>query len=199
LQDSTRIKSKRSIFRADAARRYLQRQEEAILPRFISPHTFVCLWILAGLLVAGGFVVWLARMPVYAPGVAVIVENNGLIRDVNDDVVLVAFLPPQNLSQLRIGQRLYLQFTPTDERLSRVIVAVEPRVISPAKAQGRYGLGSGAAQAVIRPSAVAIARLEPLPADSVAATHVGSVYQVDVEIGSCRALSLLPLIGRFFE
>jgi hypothetical protein len=199
LQDKTNIRSNRPIFRAQAARRYLQRQEETILPRFISPRIFVYLWILAGLLVAGGLVVWLARLPVYVPGVAVIVENNGIVQDSDDEVVLIAFLPPQNLSRLRVGQRVFLQFTPAGERSSRAIIAVESQVISPATVPGRYGLGSEAAQAVIRPAAVAIARLQPIPTDLPTTTYIGSVYPINVEVGSRRALSLLPLIGRFFE
>jgi hypothetical protein len=47
----------RPIFRADAVRRYIQSQQKAVLPRFICPRTFLCLWILLGLLfLAGGIV-----------------------------------------------------------------------------------------------------------------------------------------------
>jgi hypothetical protein len=48
----------RSIFRVDAVRRYAQGREVAVLPRFVSPPTWICLWILLGLLMAGGLVAW---------------------------------------------------------------------------------------------------------------------------------------------
>jgi hypothetical protein len=54
--------SRRSIFRTEAVRRYIQNQREAVLPRFVCPSTFLYLWILLGLLlVAGCCVTWLAR------------------------------------------------------------------------------------------------------------------------------------------
>jgi hypothetical protein len=52
----------RSIFRTDAIRRYAQDQSKAVLPRFVCPRTFLCLWILLGLLfLAGSYVTWVAR------------------------------------------------------------------------------------------------------------------------------------------
>jgi hypothetical protein len=51
-----------SIFRREALRRYAQDQSKAALPRFVCPRTFLCLWILLGLLLlAGGYVTWVAR------------------------------------------------------------------------------------------------------------------------------------------
>jgi len=52
----------RSIFRRDAIRRYAQAQGKAVLPRFVCPRTFLCLWMLLGLLfLAGSYVTWVAR------------------------------------------------------------------------------------------------------------------------------------------
>jgi hypothetical protein len=52
----------RSIFRRDAIRRYAQAQDKAVLPRFVCPRTFLCLWILLGLLfLAGSYVTWVAH------------------------------------------------------------------------------------------------------------------------------------------
>jgi hypothetical protein len=47
----------RSIFRADAVRRYIQNQHKTVLPRLVCPHTFLYVWILLVLLfLAGGLV-----------------------------------------------------------------------------------------------------------------------------------------------
>jgi hypothetical protein len=54
--------AQRAIFRTEAVRRYIHNQQEAVLPRFLCPRSFLYLWIFLGLLfVAGGFVTWLAR------------------------------------------------------------------------------------------------------------------------------------------
>jgi len=190
--------AKRSIFRADAVRRYMQSRQESVLPSFVSPRTFTCLWILLGLLGVSGVVVWLTRMPVYTSGQGVVVDRRGKTNYVRDDVVLIIFLPPENHSRLRVGQTLFLQLDPAGERTRRPIIAIEPKILSPDTVQQQFALSAGAAHAVTQPSAVAIARFEPNPTNLPASTYVGSVYPVDVEVGSRRVLSLLPLIGQIF-
>lgn len=120
----------RSIFRADAVRRYTQSREESVLPPFVSPRTFTYLWILLGLFGVSGFVAWCARVPVYASGLGVVVDRRGKTNDVGDDVVVVAFLRPENHSRLRVGQTLLVQLDPAGERTRRPIIAIEPKIVS---------------------------------------------------------------------
>ena len=65
--------AKRSIFRVEAVRRYAQHRETAVLPRFVSPRTFRCLWVLTGLLAVGGGLASFAQVPVSASGPAIVV------------------------------------------------------------------------------------------------------------------------------
>jgi hypothetical protein len=52
----------RAIFRTEAVRRYMNNQQETVLPRFLCPRSFLYLWIFLGLLLlAGGFITWLER------------------------------------------------------------------------------------------------------------------------------------------
>jgi len=190
--------SKRPIFRADAIRRYAQSREEPVLPRLVSPHVFMCLWILLGLLVVSGFLAWFAQVPVYASGPAVVVDGSSKTPYSGAHILIVAFVPPENLSRLRVGQTLFLQFDGAGRRIGRSIISVEPEISSAEMAQRRFALGAGAAPAIIRPSAVAIARLEPLSTGLPAAAYVGSVYRAEIEVGARRVISLLPPIGRFF-
>jgi hypothetical protein len=183
----------------EAVRRYLESREESILPRFVSPPTFVCLWLLLGLLIGAGVVTWFAQVPVYVPGLAVVVGHPSNVQSIHDDVMVVVFLPPQYRSQLQAGQKLFLSLDRAGKRLERMITAVEPEISSPDLVQRRFGLSAGAAEAITRPSAIAFARLEPMPASLPAATYAGSVYRAEVEVGSRRAISLLPLIGQLFE
>jgi hypothetical protein len=188
--------AKRSIFRVEAVRRYAQHRETAVLPRFVSPRTFRCLWVLTGLLAVGGGLASFAQVPVYASGSAIVVDaRNNKLQGMPDDVV-VALLPPEHHSHFEVGQQLFLHFPPTAERLRRSIIAVELEIYSPVAAQRRFGLAPGAALAVAHPAAVALAQLEPLPAGAPASAYLGSIGRVDVEVGSRRIISLLPFVDQ---
>jgi hypothetical protein len=195
--------AKNSIFRSGAVQRYLQRREEAILPRFISPPTWTCLWLLLCLLMAGGLVAWSAKMPVYVSGSAVIgnwprqhdsIDATGK----SGEIVVIAFLPAEYLSRLRVGQTLFLQMERSGGRLGSAVMSVAPEVFSPEVARKMFAINAGDALDLVRPSAVAVARFEPAPSSLPVAAYLGSVYQVEIEVGSRRVISFLPLIGRFF-
>jgi hypothetical protein len=190
--------SRHSIFRDDAVRRYVEGRERSVLPRLISPSTFIYLWFLLGLLVISSLVAWFTRVPVYASGSAVVVRWRSN-QDTPEGIVVAAFFPPQHLSSLRTTQKLFLHFDAIGDRLSRSIIAVEPEISSPDAAQKQFALNPGAAKGITQPVAVVIAQLEPIPTSSPASAYLGSVGRTDVEVGSRRAVSLLPLIGQFFE
>ena len=189
--------TKRSIFRSDAVRRYIQGKEKSVLPRFISPRTFICLWFLLGLLMFSGFFAWFVKIPVYASGSAVVVDWSNNSQYFQDDVAVVAFVPAENLSHLNVGQTMFLNTT--RERLRSSIIVIEPKIINPATAQNRFALTSGAAAVITQPVAVSIGRFKPMSPDFSTSTYIGSIYNVDIEIGSRRVISLLPLIGHLFE
>jgi hypothetical protein len=188
--------TRRPIFRSEALRRYGQGRDRPVLLRVLSPPTFLCLWLLLGLLVAAGCVAWFAKAPVYASGSAAVVEWKGDAQGIREGVVLVAFLPPQDLAHLQVGQALLVTFDPTAGAVNRALIAVEPRVIAPAAAQQQFGLSAHAAQVVSQPAAVAIARFEPAPSGLPVSTYVGSVYQVRIQVGVQSVFSLLPFFGQ---
>jgi hypothetical protein len=163
--------------------------------RVLSPPTFLCLWLLLGLLVAAGCVAWFTQVPVYASGFAAVVAWKGNAQGIHESVVLVAFLPSQDLPHLRVGQTLLVTFDTTRGAVNRTLIAVEPQVVGPAAAQQRFGLGASAAQAVSQPTAVAIARFEPAPAGLPVSIYIGSVYQVQVQVGVQSVFSLLPFFS----
>lgn len=188
----------RSIFRANAVRRYLEGREEAVLPRFVSPRVFLFLWVLFVLFLAGGFAAWSAQVPEYASGCAVVVDGKTRALPVRGAFAVVVFLPPQHLSRLHVGQMLHLTAGPSGERIRKPIVAVDPEISSPQGVEKRFGLRAGAAQAIRQPAAVAMARWQPVSEDLPPSAYVGSVYRADVEVGSRRVISFLPLVGRSF-
>ena len=56
-----------TIFRADAVRRYMENRETSVLPRYVSPRTFVVLWIVLGLLGIGLIAIAMAIVVALAP------------------------------------------------------------------------------------------------------------------------------------
>lgn len=194
--------TRNSIFRASAVERHLQRQEEAVLPRFISPPTWICLWLLLGLLMAGGVVAWSARTPVFTSGSALVgiwpERLDSVYGQVGPgEIVVIAFLPPEYLSRLRPGQTLFLQPDRAGGRPGSKVIAVAPDIVSPEAARKMFAINAGDARPLTQPSAVAIARFEPSPSSLPATSYAGSVYNVEVEVGSRRVISFLPLIGHF--
>lgn len=184
----------RPIFRTEAVDSYLQNQEQAVLPRFIAPRTFIYLWVLlAGLILSGGFSL-LAPLPVYATGQAFVLAAGSA----DQTVQVVAFLPPEDLAHLEIGQKLFLGLDDKSERLSMPITAVGPRIISPEEARQLFDLNPAAAAMITQPVAVVMASWQP-PAGGLAPTaYIGSAGQADVEVGTRRILSFLPMFEHVF-
>jgi hypothetical protein len=184
----------RSIFRTNAVQTYLQGREETVLPRFVSPRTFLFLWVLLFLHVLAAFVACLTEVPVYAEGSAVVVsgsKNGGPLRE---DVGVVALLSAEDREELRVGQRMFLQEKIAGERLVRSVAAVEPAVISPAVARKRFALPPEAEKTLNQPCTVAWAAFPPAPEGLPASAHLGAVYDAQIEVGTRRVLSFLPWV-----
>ena len=167
----------------------MQARAQTVLPRFIAPPAPLCLWLLLGCLSIVRVLAWLARVPVY---------RNGMATVVNEELI-VAFFPPESKSEMRAGQNLSLKLDPVGPPLVRTIAVIESGILSPADARKKFNLDDATARTYQSPAAIAIARLgkpsETLPASA----YRGSVVEVQVGIGSQRLISLLPVVGRFFQ
>lgn len=191
-------KGTRSIFRDDAVRRYIESRERAVLPRLVSPQTFLYLWALLGLIATSSAIAWLAKIPVYASGKAIVTRPQSRIDGIGKEPVVVVFLPPQYLSSLRPQQKLFLKFAGTGDRFSLPIASVASEIRSPDSIQKQFALSPSTAKAIAQPVAVAIARWELAPTQLPKDAYLGSFGDAEVEIGSQRAISLLPMVGNLF-
>jgi hypothetical protein len=172
------------FFRSRALQHYLEGREESVVPRLISPPVFVCLWILLLLFVVGIAGASFLKMPVYAPGVAVI--TRGVCAPAKDcKLMIVALLPPESLSHLHVGQTIYLEQSGKADRVRASLIGIEPTVESPETIRSRFGIDKSWGSIGDHPSAVAIAQWVG------AAEYAGSVLPVQVEFGSRRIVSLL--------
>lgn len=185
---------RRTIFRQRAVKHYLEGREGDVLPQFISPRSFYLLWVVFALLVismaAGAY---FAKIPIYATGSAVAVEENS-----NGNSSMVAFLPPKYLEELKRGegdQELLVRLGSDGERQAISVSSVIPEVVSPEEAKDRFGLSDAQKSAVRKSAVVTVAPLEELP-QGLNATRA---YQAEVEVGSQRVISLVPVVGESFE
>jgi hypothetical protein len=187
---------RRSIFREDAVRRYVAGQEKTVLPRLVSPRTFTYLWMLLGLLGISSAIAWFTQIPIYATGSAVVVrwrEKAAL----PDRIVVAAFLPPQFLTRLRKAENVVLQLGELSDH--RPVLEVRPEILSPDRIQQQFALSPAVAQQINQPVAVVILPLEPIASGLSASAYLGSVGQAEVEVGTRRLISFLPLIGQDAE
>jgi hypothetical protein len=184
----------RPIFRTTAIRNYAQGRAKSVLPQFVRPRAIVLLWVLAGMLLGIGVLAWLIRIPIYASGVGVVVDstaNHATGR-------LAVFLPAQELSKLRTGQKLSWSLDKTGARTTRTLVAIDSEVSSPRSVQTRFNLTGAASTAITKPVVVAFVDLEPTPGNLSSSALAGSIYRVDVEVGTMRVISLLPFARALF-
>src|SRR5262249_15119788 len=145
---------------------------------------------------------WVVRLPIYASGVAVVLDRSAAGSGQSDGVVVAALLPGENLASLRPGQPLYLQLGPDGQRLRRTVDAVDAEGVSPdaragrgaGAAGGRRGGGGGGGGG--GRAGAGAARLEPLPPPLAASSYVGSVLPVQIEVGTRRVVALIPPFDR---
>jgi hypothetical protein len=178
----------RSLYRPEAVQRYLAGAQKGVLPRLLGPRALIFLWLFLGLLLVAGAAAWFAEVPIYAIGQAVVVPagESGLAGV--SSFVVIAFLPSEDLAALHVGQRMLVKFPRRETWITTRTVL--PEVSSAAAALQHFGLGVGAARAIARPSAVAIAPLTQWPRGTEPARDLGGIYSAEVQIGTRRLSSL---------
>lgn len=181
----------RLIFRIEAIRRNSRAGGETILPRFSSPAVIWVLWSLIGLAIAGGILLWFLQIPIYAKGVAITLPASSEA-NVSHEPLVAVVIPARNGREVRVGQRVFWSFSKTGPRVSRTVVEIEPLVRSPASLQGLPGVH----ERITEPSIIALVDLGPVPDDLPASAYAGGVYNAEVEVGTKRVISLLPVVGR---
>jgi hypothetical protein len=179
--------SKQSIFRESAVQKYLQRQEQGVLLRAISPPMFALFWILLLFLLSAGILAWCVQVPVSIAGQGVVVAQN--TAGSAGEVVAALFFAPDRRADLRIGQPVTITIGPGTSRLTSSIERVETNVISPDDARTRFGLQGSLTQVITAPSVIVYAQLGSAASASI---YAGSLCAAQVQIGSQRVLSLFP-------
>jgi hypothetical protein len=185
---------KRFIFRSSAIEHYIQSREKDVLPRFVAPPVFTFLWSVVGLLMVAWWIAWSSRVPTYSAGVGIVAAEDSQSGQVDREGVAIVFLPSEQLPKLQPGQPINLRIGTTGRSLHRTIESVEPKILSPSEARQRYRLEPAVLLAITKPSAVVKVKLEGT--NLSAAMYEGSILSAQVEVGSRRTISLLPMFDR---
>jgi hypothetical protein len=176
----------RPLFRERALQRYLQKREKDILPHFVAPPIFVCIWMLLCLTVAVGLFAATQKVPIQVGGVGIVLPHGQ--SDAGDKAATVLlFLPASNAKSVHVGEPSLLQIGLTGPSYSSTIAQVEPRLLSPNDIYKRYGFNCSAMPMISDPSVVAHVRLAP---SLLSHLYAGSPVRAQVQIGMQRILSL---------
>ena len=179
----------RSIFRQRAIDTYMQKQEGHVVLRLVSPRVFLALWLLLLLAVSGGVLTWTIQVPVMAQGKGLIVQRKAADGKLSRTGSVLLLFPPDQRASLKVGQPVTVTIPSAGITFHSSIQTIEDGVMSPADISTQFDSRLPLALTIAGPAVVAIAPVEPM---SELQTYLNSQCQVQVQIGSRSALSLLP-------
>jgi hypothetical protein len=181
-----------SIFRKNAVKHYMQGRDKDTLPHFISLPTTLILWILIMLVVVAAGLAWSEKIPVFVTGKGIVLHERAYPQaggSADQGTFALIFLPPEQATRVHVGLPVRLRIGPSGPEVVSKIAGVEADVMSPYDACREYGLDANCAVLITRPAVVALVKLQTVPST----IYAGSVLTAEVEVGSQRIISLLPV------
>lgn len=186
------LSPQRPIFREEALKQYMRKQEKDVLPRFISPPVFLCIWALLFLCIIAIFLAWWTQIPFFVNGPGIVQAADTSARENNHTAIVFVFLPATDARSVHAGLPVQLQVTSAGPRFPGTIASVTSAPLSPDDIRKRYALGDAASQLPSQPAIVLIVKPEVALSYQ---TYAGSLVSARIQVGSQRVLSLLPQVG----
>src|SRR5690349_1887439 len=146
--------NQRMIFRQKAWKAYVDKQEQAVLPRFVTPRVFVFCWLLFALLLSAGGLAWWETVPVYTAGSGILLEQPLASHPASHEMVALIFVSASHALSIQQGASIHLQVDKAGPDGNGLVERVESSLISPQDARRRYSLNGTAALLITRPSMV---------------------------------------------
>ncbi|HET8839889.1 MAG TPA: hypothetical protein VFN35_00420 [Ktedonobacteraceae bacterium] len=176
--------ARRKLFRTQALKHYAKNRQKDILPGFVTPPVFLCLWFLVLIIGAATFLAWQERIPTYsqAPGVILVQQN---------EPAALLFVPADAATGITIGQELILQVNATGQHIQARIASVDPDLITPEAARAQYGLTGDTQFIITQPSSVVHINLSPAQASQLV-DQLSITAQI--QTGARSLLSMLPAL-----
>jgi hypothetical protein len=189
------LQSQRRLFREPAVQHYLQKREKDILPHFVSPPTFICIWILLCLAIAVGLFASTQRVPIQVDGVGMVLAQAQNSAAGSKGGTVLVFLPVSEATLVHIGEPSQLQIGLTGPTFSTTIAQVEHEPLSPSEIYQRYASTCSNVLSITGPSVVVHVAATPSLSSQL---YAGSPVRAQIQIGTQRLLSwpgLNALIG----
>ena len=181
--------SRQPLFRTQALQRYAKGREKTVLPRFVAPPVFLCLWLLLGLLVVTTALAWQIRIPFYSRAMGAVLTSASTNQQTASNTQAILFVPATPTPELRVGASFTVQIVLTGEAFVGTLASVQSGVITPEQARQQYALTGDLALAITEPSIVVQVTIGSTRA---ADTLAGSTISAQIQVGEQSVLSLLP-------
>ena len=182
--------ARRKLFRTRALTHYAQNKQKDILPAFVTPPVFLCLWILLLISGAATFFAWQEHVPTYTQVQGIVLAPP------HEPATALLFVPSGSVTSIPAGQAITFQVNVTGQQFQASVTSVDAGPITPGAASTHYALTGDTQFVITQPSLVVHLNLTPQQARQVV-DHVRITAQL--QVGSRSLLSLLPgLFGNAF-
>jgi hypothetical protein len=182
----------RKIYRDRALKHYIQGREKEVLPHIVAPHFFAFMWIIIILLCCLIWLAWSASLPIYTTGAGLVIPS---AQHSTDQAQIIIFLPQSATTKITEGQPINLQDGQTTIKYQGIIESASPYPLSPTEIRRHYKLDASVSNLVTQPSIVVNVKPEP---NYPITNYIGAIVIGEVQIGSRRIISLLPILDKIF-
>jgi hypothetical protein len=187
-KDQPASSTTRQIFRAHALQHYIQKNEQDVLPKTISPLVFACCWIALALTTLVGFLVWSIPVPNYLDTLGVPISQ-GSSANTTQTTTILAFFPLSAQSYIRPGQIVQVGDNALESPLAGRITHVNTQHLNATELDKQYMLNPALAQ-FLPASEVFVGTITTSQAIPLQNDTSGRVI-VHYQQGTRQALSLL--------
>jgi hypothetical protein len=178
----------RQIFREHALRHYMQKNEQSVLPKTISPFVFTCCWIALSLTVLAGFLIWSIPVPNYVNTLGMPIPQ-GSSASTTQTTTILAFFPLSAQAYIRSGQIVQIGGSTLESAIAGRITHVDTQHYNATELVKSYNLSTALVQ-FLSGGEVFIGNImssQPIPLQNDTSGRVMVHYQQ----GTRQALSLL--------
>ena len=178
----------KQIFREHALQHYIQKNEQSVLPKMISPFVFACCWIALALTILAGLLIWSIPVPNYLETLG-IPAPQGSSASTTQTTSILAFFPLSAQAYIRPGQIVQVSSNTVGATLVGHITSVDTQHLNVTELSKHYAINPAMMQ-FLPPTEVFVGTIttsRALPLQNDTSGRVLVRYQQ----GSRQALSLL--------
>lgn len=178
----------RQIFREHALQHYLQKNEQSVLPKTVSPFVFTCCWIVLSLTILAGFLIWSIPVPNYQNTLGMPIPQGSSASTTQTTTILV-FFPLSVQTSIQSGQIVQVGGNTLESALAGRITHIDTQHYNATELVKSYGLSPALVQFLPGSEVIVgtITTSQAIPLQNDTSSRVIVHYQQ----GTRQALSLL--------